>query len=101
MYRVDISPYAQNILQQYAECCFADNGMECALNLLDAYDEKIGYLEQQPQIGCARLSNIPKKYRVLNFWPHLWFVFQIYENESTVKVEYIIDDRSNYGKFLV
>lgn len=101
MYHVDISPYAQDILQRYAERCLEDNGVECAMNLLDVFEEKVGYLENQPLIGCARLNYIPKKYRVLKFWPHLWLVFQIYEETSTVKLEYIIDDRSNYGDFLL
>lgn len=100
MYSVDISPAAKNILQMYAEFCARDNGTDCALRLLDSYDEEVSYLEQQPKIGCARLRYIPDKYRVLNFWPHLWFVFQIYEEEQTVKIEYIIDDRQNYGPFL-
>ena len=53
-----------------------------------------------PFIGCARLRYIPAKYRVTNFWPHLWFVFQVKENEKSVKIDYIIDDRQNYGEFL-
>ena len=53
-----------------------------------------------PLIGCARLKYVPAKYRVLNFWPHLWFVFQLKEAENCVKIDYIIDDRQNYGPFL-
>lgn len=100
MYSVDISPTAKNVLDMYVEFCIRDNGVECGLHLLDSYDEKISYLELQPKIGCARLRYIPDKYRVINFWPHLWFEFQIYEKEQTVKIEYIIDDRQNYGAFL-
>lgn len=73
---------------------------ESAFRLLDAYDDKISYLEAAPFIGCARLRYVPSKYRVLNFWPHLWFVFQVKEEENCVKIEYIIDDRQNYGAFL-
>ncbi|EHI60724.1 MAG: type II toxin-antitoxin system RelE/ParE family toxin [Hungatella hathewayi] len=100
MYQVDISPSANHILNMYTDFCVRDNGMECALRLLDSYDEKISFLEMQPKIGCSRLKYIPDKYRVLNFWPHLWFVFQIYEDSQVVKIEYIIDDRQNYGPFL-
>lgn len=100
MYKVEVSPVAKNILEEYVGLCLKDNGEECALRLLDGYDEKISYLEMQPMIGCARLKNIPNKYRVLKFWTHLWFVFQIYESEKTVKIETIIDDRQNYGSFL-
>ena len=100
MYKVDISPAANAVLEEYTFRCARDNGEECALRLLDAYDEKISYLESTTLIGCARLKYIPSKYRVLNFWPHLWFVFQIKKYENCVKIEYIIDDRQNYGTFL-
>lgn len=100
MYKVDISPAANAVLEEYTFRRARDNGEECALRLLDAYDEKISYLESTPLIGCARLKYIPSKYRVLNFWPHLWFVFQIKEYENCVKIDYIIDDRQNYGTFL-
>lgn len=100
MYKVDISPAANSVLEEYTFRCAGDNGEECALRLLDAYDEKITYLETTPLIGCARLRYVPSKYRVLNFWPHLWFVFQVKEDKKCVKIEYIIDDRQNYGTFL-
>ena len=100
MYRVDISPAAISILEEYTHRCAADNGVDCAFHLLDAYDEKISWLETTPLMGCSRLKYIPSKYRVLNFCPHLWLVFQIQEREQCVKIEYIIDDRQNYGAFL-
>lgn len=100
MYKVDISPAAKDVLDEYTFRCNRDNGIDCALRLLDSYDEKISYLEQQPRIGCARLRYIPAKYRVINFWPHLWFVYQILEEEKGVIIDYIIDDRQNYGTFL-
>ena len=100
MYNVVVSPEAKSILDEYTFLCNRDNGIDCALRLLDAYDEKISYLEQQPRIGCARLKYIPSKYRAINFWPHLWFVYQIVEEEKKVIIDYIIDDRQNYGPFL-
>ncbi|SCP98732.1 type II toxin-antitoxin system RelE/ParE family toxin [Anaerobium acetethylicum] len=100
MYKVEVSPAANGILEEYALRCLSDNGEECALRLLDSYDQKISFLESEPLIGCARLRYVPSKYRVLNFWPHLWFVFQIKESENCVKIDYIIDDRQNYGAFL-
>lgn len=100
MYKVDISPAAKSVLEEYVFLCMNDNGEDCAMRLLNSYDEKISYLELQPKIGCARLRYIPDKYRVTNFWPHLLFVFQVYEKEKSVKIEYIIDDRQNYGNFL-
>ena len=100
MYNVDISPAANEVLEEYTFRCANDNGKECAMKLLDAFDEKISFLENTPLIGCARLRYIPSKYRVLNFWPHLWLVFQVKESEQCVKIEYIIDDRQNYGAFV-
>lgn len=100
MYKVDISPAANSVLEDYTFRCADDNGEECALRLLNSFDEKVAHLEQTPFMGCARLRYVPAKYRVLNFWPHLWFVFQVKEEEKCVKIEYIIDDRQNYGAFL-
>ncbi len=100
MYKVDVSLEANEVLGEYTYCCARDNGEECALRLLDAFDDKVGYLETTPMIGCARLRYIPSKYRVITFWPHLWLVFQVKEEEKSVKIEYIIDDRQNYGSFL-
>lgn len=100
MYRVDISPDAKQILSTYVDLCMEDNGEECALRLLDAYEEGVGYLERTPGSGCGRLEYIPSKYRVWRFWPHLWFVYQIIEREQVVKIEYIIDERQNYGIFV-
>lgn len=100
MYKVDISLSANSVLEDYSFRCAKDNGMECALRLLDAFDEKVGYLETTPMIGCARLKYILSKYRVITFWSHFWLVFQVKEEEKCVKIEYIIDDRQNYGTFL-
>ena len=100
MYTVVISPAANSILKEYVFRCARDNGEDCALRLLDSYDKAISLLEMTPFIGCARLRYIPSKYRVTNFWPHLWFVFQINECKKNIKIDYIIDDRQNYGEFL-
>lgn len=100
MYKVDVSPAANEVLGEYTFRCAKDNGEECALRFLDAFDEKVGCLETTPMIGCARLRYISSKYRVIAFWPHLWLVFQVKEEEKCVKIEYIIDDRQNYGSFL-
>lgn len=99
MYKVDISSSFNTVLEEYSFRRAGDNGVECAL-CLDAFDNKISYLETSPMIRCARLKYIPSKYRVITFWPHLWLVFQVKEEEQCVKIEYIIDDRQNYGSFL-
>lgn len=100
LYNIELSPAAAAVLQDYVDRCCMDNGVDCSLRLLDSYDSTLELLETQPFIGCARLRYIPDKYRVVNFWPHLWFVFQVKENEHCVKIEYIIDDRQNYGTFI-
>lgn len=100
MYKVEVSPAANSVLEEYTFRCARDNGEECALRLLDAFDEKVSYLEITPLMDCARLKYIPSKYRVITFWPHLWLVFQVQEEKTCVKIEYIIDDRQNYGPFL-
>ncbi len=48
MYKVDISPSANAVLEGYTFRCARDNGEECALRLLDAYDEKISYWNPLP-----------------------------------------------------
>lgn len=100
MYQVIVSSEAENILTQYTIACNTDNGPDCAHRLIAAYEKGISLLEFSPMRRCARLKHIPKKYRVTNFWHHLWFVYQINEDEKIVYVDYIIDDRQNYGTFL-
>ena len=100
MYKVEVSPTANSVLEEYTFRCARDNGEECALRLLDSFDEKVSYLKTTPLMGCARLKYIPSKYRIITFWPHLWLVFQVQEENHCVKIEYIIDDRQNYGPFL-
>lgn len=82
MYKVDISPAANSVLEEYTFRCANDNGTECALRLLDAFDSKVSFLESTPMLGCARLKYIPSKYRVINLGAHLWLVYQIKEGEN-------------------
>ena len=100
MYKVDISPAANSVLEEYTFRCANDSGTNCALRFLDSFDSKISYLESTPMLGCARLKYVPSKYRVINFWAHLWLVYQVKDDDNCVKIEYIIDDRQNYGSFL-
>jgi plasmid stabilization system protein ParE len=100
MYNVEVSPAAEEVLHKYVVLCMEDQGEACAMHLLDSYDRNIALLETQPLIGCGRLRYVPDKYKVFPCWKHLWFVFQIYESEKIVKIEYIIDDRQNYGSFI-
>ena len=74
MYNVIVSSEAEDILTQYTIACNTDNGPDCARRLVASYEKGISLLEFSPMRGCARLKYVPKKYRVTNFWPHLWFV---------------------------
>ncbi len=100
MYDVVVSPKALEIFEHYAYLCLKDNGMECAERYMDAYDKTIDSLEKMPYLGCGRLNDIPEKYRALKYWQHLWLVYQICESSKKVFIDYIIDDRQNYGRFL-
>ena len=53
-----------------------------------------------PHAGFEKMKYIPAKYKVMHIWKHYWMIFQIYEEEKAVKIEYIIDDRQNYGTFV-
>jgi len=44
MYKVEVYPAANGILEEYAFRCLSDNGEECALRLLDSYYQKISFL---------------------------------------------------------
>lgn len=100
MYSVEVSPAAEEIFYENFARGLEEFGEAVARELLDSYDNNISFLEFNPLVGCKRFRYIPKKYMVFLLWKHLWFVFQIYEDEKIVKIEYIIDDRQNYGSFI-
>ena len=39
-------------------------------------------------------------YRPSHLWKHYWLIYQIYEKEQFVKIDYVIDDRQNYIRFI-
>lgn len=43
MYKADISPAANSVLEEYTFRCANDNGTECALRFLDAFDSKVSF----------------------------------------------------------
>ena len=98
VYQVEASASVNYILMHYCDLCYDDNGSDCALRLLDAYDESIDALTNTPDRGC-RLEDIPAKYRAISFWPHLWLVYMV--DGQTVYIDLIIDDRQNYGKLFL
>jgi plasmid stabilization system protein ParE len=98
VYQIEASASVNNILMHYSDLCYNDNGPDCALRLLDAFDEAIDALTNNPDRGC-RLVDIPSKYRAIPFWEHLWLVYMV--DGQTVYVDLIIDDRQNYGKIFM
>ena len=71
MYKVDISPAANSVLEEYTFRCANDSGTDCALRLLDSFDSKISYLESTPMLGCARLKYVPSKFLFIRFREHI------------------------------
>lgn len=98
VYQVEASASVNDILMYYSDLCYDDNGPDCALHLLDAYDEAIDTLTNNPYRGC-HLVDIPSKYRAIPFWEHLWLVYLV--DGQTVYVDLIINDRQNYGKIFM
>ncbi|MGN0336115.1 MAG: type II toxin-antitoxin system RelE/ParE family toxin [Lachnospiraceae bacterium] len=97
-YRVDISPDAKREFVSYLDGA-EEFGVQTVTELLDSFDRCIEALEKMPYAGFEKLKYIPAKYKVMHMWKHYWMIFQIYEEEKAVKIEYIIDDRQNYGTF--
>lgn len=83
---------------EYAVKCAEDNGTDCALRLADSFDKVVDSLQELPERGVKKLRYIPSRYHIIPFWRHLWLVYQIDHKELVVYIEYLIDDRSNYGR---
>ena len=98
-YIVDISPDAKREFVSYLDGA-EEFGVQTVTELLDSFDRCIEALEKMPYAGFEKLKYIPAKYKVMHMWKHYWMIFQIYEEEKAVKIEYIIDDRQNYGTFV-
>ena len=98
--KVEISPDAKAILFEWIELIETDRGADVANELIDAYEKVIILLENNYEVGTGNLKDLPKKYRALLLWKHLWIIYQTSENQGIVKIEYIIDDRQNYKLFV-
>lgn len=98
-YRVDISPDAKKVFLEYLDAA-AQLGDNTVDDLPDAFDNCIETLENMPYAGFEKLRYIPAKYKIFHLWRHYWAIFQVYEEERIVKIEYVIDARQNYGKFV-
>lgn len=99
MYRVEVSSEAEEILYQNFKTYMDEKGTSGAKKFVNAFDECIEKLKDNPFIGCRRLPNIPKKYYFHLLWKNLWLVIQISKTEHLVTVDYVIDDRKQYGDF--
>lgn len=99
-YTIDISPEAKEILFKWVNTVEEDNGIDVAGNLLDGFEALLDILEKDPEAGTGRLEDLPRKYRAHHIWRHLWAVYQIYYDTKVVKLEYIIDDRQDYKRFV-
>jgi hypothetical protein len=89
-YQVEASASVNDILMHYSDLCYDDNSPDCALRLLDAFDEAIDALTNTPDRGCC-LADIPSKYRAISFMEYLWLVYMV--DGQTVYVDLIIDER--------
>lgn len=98
MYRVVVAPIVSDILLGYADRFAIDNGLECATNFVEAFDETVDSLKELPQRGVNKLRYIPACYHMIPLWKHLWLVYQINEADKKVYIDYLIDDRSDYGR---
>ena len=97
MYSVLVAPNVSEILVEYASKFAIDNGIECATKLVDNFDKVIISLQELPQRGVRKLAYIPDRYHIINIWPHLWLVYQIDNQNQKIYIDYLINDRSNYG----
>lgn len=92
-YKVEACASVNDILMHYSDLCYDDNGRpDCALRLLDAFEETIDALTNNPDRGC-RLADIPSKYRAVPYWEHLWLVYMV--DGHTVYVEQKVVDGDN------
>lgn len=98
MYKVVVAPVTSELLTGYAGKFAADNGIECTMSLIDAFEKAVASLTEMPQRGVRKLSYIPARYHTISFWKHLWLVYQINCDENIVYIDYLIDDRSDYGR---
>lgn len=99
LYQVDISPAGKEELWNYVEGA-REFGDETVLELLTCFDSRVDFLEENPKGGTDRLPFLLEKYRALHLWKHYWIIYQIYEVDKIVKIEYVIDDRQNYISFI-
>ena len=97
MYDVVVSPQAGDILIEFAAFYASTHGELQTERLIKAYENAVASLKFMPQRGTNNITDIPDYYRTIPFWKHLWLIYQINEESHTVLIDYVIDERSNYG----
>lgn len=100
MYEVKVAPGVNQELIDFSVRCAQDNGMDCAERMINSFEKAVSLLAEFPQRGSRRLKYIPAAYRTVSFWAHKWLVYRIDEEKQCVYVNYLIDERSNYGALL-
>lgn len=92
MFSVDVSPDVMRQLQhmilqqiQYGERAEAEE-------MVDAIENAIAVLAECPWDNSP-VKGLPAKYRMKRVQPKVYFIFQIKEAESCVKIDGIIDNR--------
>lgn len=98
-YKVSISPDGKDEFLNYLQGA-SEFGQGTINTLLDAYDSCIDILEKTPNAGNGDLAYLPKKYRAIHLFKHYWMIYQIYEDNHEVIIEYVVDDRQNYVSFI-
>lgn len=98
MYEVIVAPVLSDMLIDYAQQIASEHGMECALKLIDSFDNATESLKEIPQHGIRKLAYIPSRYYLITFWKHLWFIYQVDAQNNKEYIDYMIDDRSVYGR---
>lgn len=99
-YSVQISPDAKGELLRYLLQAEEEYGKDTASKLIDGYEKCLDVLEQTPYACFDKLKYIPAKYKFFRIWKHYWAIFQIKEEKKVVIIDYVIDDRQNYGSFV-
>ena len=69
------------------------------IKLWIVFGKLIDRLEGNLLSGMSDMPYFSKKYRVANLWKQ-GVIFRIYEAEKCVKIDYVIDDRQNYVRFI-
>ena len=100
MYEAIVDSTVEEELLSFVVRCTIDNGEECGEHVVDSFAHAVELLSEYPQRGVQRLADIPSSYRAIRFWKHKWLVYLIDEESSKVYIDYLIDDRSNYGRLL-